>query len=53
MTTKEQAKIIRRALQDASALKAGWPSKGCPYQRQDEADLWQEHFELAMKEGKK
>ena len=23
------------------------------YQQQDEADLWQEHFDAAMKEGKK
>ena len=53
MTPKEQAEVIRRARQDATALRAGWPSKGNPYQRQDEADLWQEAFDKALKEGRK
>ena len=53
MTPKQQAEVIRRARQDAAALKAGWPVRQCPFQQQDEADLWQEHFDAAMKEGKK
>jgi hypothetical protein len=53
MTLKEQAEIARRARQDAQALRSGWPSRGSPYQQQDAADLWQEHFEAALKEGKK
>ena len=53
MTKDEQIKVERRARQDAAAIKAGWPSKGNPYQRQDEADLWQEAFDAALKEGLK
>lgn len=53
MTEKQKAEIMRRARQDAQALKSGWPSKGNPYQAQDEADLWQHEFDKALKEGKK
>ena len=53
MTPKEQAEIVRKARQDAQALRSGWPSRGNPYQQQDEADLWQEEFDAACKEVKK
>lgn len=53
MTPKEQAEIIRKARQDAQALRSGWPSRGNPYQQQDAADLWQHEFDKALKEGRK
>lgn len=53
MTEREKTEIARRARQDAQALRSGWPSRGKPYQQQDEADLWRESFEAALKEWKK
>jgi len=53
MTPKQQAEIIRKARQDAVALRSGWPSRGNPYQQQDAADLWQAEFDAALKEGRK
>ena len=52
MTPAKQAEVTRKARQDAAAMNAGWPTKGNPYQDRAEADLWQEIFELALKEGK-
>lgn len=52
MTPKEQAEIVRKARQDAQALRSGWPSRGNPYQQQDAADLWQHEFDKALQEGK-
>lgn len=52
MTPKQQAEIIRRARQDAAALKSGWPVRGCPFQSDDEAALYKEEFDRACKEGR-
>ena len=53
MTPKQQAEIIRKARQDAVALRSGWPSRGNPFQQQDEADLYEAEFQKALKEGRK
>lgn len=53
MTDKQIAEIVRKARQDAVALRSGWPSRGNPYQQQDEADLWQHEFDKALKESRK
>jgi hypothetical protein len=53
MTDKQKAEVARRARQDAAALRSGWPSRGNPYQQQDEADLWQHEFDMACKEQRK
>jgi hypothetical protein len=53
MTDKQIAEIVRKAHQDAAALRSGWPSRGNPYQQQDEADLWQHEFDNDCKEPRK
>lgn len=53
MTPKEQAEVIRRARQDAQAVLAWWPYRGCPYHTQEEIDLYEEHFQAAMKEARR
>lgn len=44
MTDKQKAEVARRS---------GWPSRGNPYQQQDEADLYEEVLQQALKDGKK
>lgn len=53
MTPTQITEVTRRARQDASALKSGWPSRGCPYHTQAEIDLYEEAFQAALKEGRK
>lgn len=50
MTLTRIAEVTRRARIDAQAQKAGWPVRACPFQSQDEADLYQEIFEQALRE---
>jgi hypothetical protein len=53
MTQQQQTEVQRRARQDASALKSGWPSRGCPYNTEAEIDLYEEVYQAALKEGRK
>ena len=53
MTPAEITKVTRRAKQDAQAVLAWWPYRGCPFHTQEEVDLYTEIFEAALKEGKK
>lgn len=53
MTEQQQTEVIRRAKQDAQAIRAGWPSKGNPFHLQEEIDLYEAYFAAALKEGRK
>ena len=52
MTDREKAEIIRRAIQDAVALRSGWPVRGNPYQ-EEAADLYEEAFQAELKRARK
>ena len=52
MTPAEITEIHRRARQDAQAVLAWWPYRGCPFHTREEVDLYQEIFEKALDEAK-
>jgi len=53
MTPAQITEVTRRAKQDAQAVLAWWPYRGCPFHTREEVDLYDEIFQTAMKEGKK
>ena len=50
MTNTRMEEITRAARQAAMAARSGWPVKGAPHSyTAEEARIWQERFDLAMK----
>jgi hypothetical protein len=52
MTPAKLAEIQRRAQQDATAHRSGWPTD-CPYSSVDESQAWRKAFDLAELKDKK
>jgi len=52
MTPAQQTEVIRRARQDAQAVLAWWPYRGCPFHSREEVDLYDEIFRKALEESK-
>ena len=53
MTPERIAEIVARAKQDATAQRAGWPVRSCPFSSVAEASLWSKEFQQALKDWKK
>ena len=47
MTPEHKAEIHRRAIQDAAAMRSGWPVR-CPYATLEEHLEWQKQFDLIV-----
>jgi len=52
MTPAQQTEVIRRARQDAQAVLAWWPYRGCPFHTEAEVALYNELFQKAMDEAR-
>lgn len=53
MTPAQITEVTRREKQDAQAVLAWWPYRGCPFHTREEVDLYDEIFQTALKESRK